>query len=437
MISLIISILIFLLVPFLALLNYNKLLIFIALFSATSEILIIPVGGFRFSIISLISLTFFTLGKTRLKSIFLSLKYFWIEYLIFSIIGILYVIFLPWDDPYSSERAWTQAQSGRTLTGIIRFTELFLIMHFFYFIFFKAKITIYTIFNYLSIIICFQIIIGICDIYLNGAIKEILWPLDLRIIKDRFTGLNVEPRTFGRIISIYLIGIIILTRTSIDSIKFRKILILIAIIGLLLTMSASAIITLIICITYLLIFYYKLKPLHLAVCLVIALSCLKIVSENEIYRHHFENRLKQTLVENALNVIPGVPLWISGLEVFDASATAFLYKNPNHLLFGTGPNTVSIPASQYLSEYNKAIYGHNIDSVPHMGIINIIARSGIVGLIIVFIGLYQIFKNTNSKDPKLAHLFICIIIFNFMVLNIFYYIFIGTFSFISKKKYNA
>ena len=62
-----------------------------------------------------------------------------------------------------------------------------------------------------------------------------------------------------------------------------------------------------------------------------------------------------------------------------------------------------------------------------MGIVNIIARSGIVGLIIIFIGLYQIVKNTNNKDPKLAHLFICIIIFNFMVLNIFYYIFINKF----------
>jgi hypothetical protein len=74
---------------------------------------------------------------------------------------------------------------------------------------------------------------------------------------------------------------------------------------------------------------------------------------------------------------------IARLEVFDRAAARFLWANPEHLLFGTGPDVVSLPASLYVSREARAIYGERIDSVPHTGLVAVLANTGLIGLLVL------------------------------------------------------
>jgi len=125
----------------------------------------------------------------------------------------------------------------------------------------------------------------------------------------------------------------------------------------------------------------------------------------------------------------GEPYLIAALEVFDRAAMRFLYYNPQYILFGTGPNLISIPASNYISFRASQIYGNRIDSVPHMGAIQIFSNYGLMGLFLWMVIIFYIYKSLtirhNIFDRNLGEIFFIVSIFSMIVMTDFFYIFLG------------
>ena len=161
----------------------------------------------------------------------------------------------------------------------------------------------------------------------------------------------------------------------------------------------------------------------------IAIIISLVATNNEAFRNHFEARLKQTAVETAANgIIQNTPLWISGLEVFDAAAVAFFYHHPQYIYTGTGPNTINIPSSPYLSAVNKSTYRNKIDSIPHMGVLQLFSRSGLIGLFLVILGIIKSSKRLKRKNKELNNLYLLLLLFSAIVMTPFFFFTIGVFS---------
>jgi hypothetical protein len=91
---------------------------------------------------------------------------------------------------------------------------------------------------------------------------------------------------------------------------------------------------------------------------------------------------------------------IARLEVFDRAAARFLWANPEHLLFGTGPDVVSIPASSFVSREARAIYGDRIDSVPHTGLVAFLANTGLFGLVVLGMMIRAAVREARHADRR-------------------------------------
>lgn len=79
----------------------------------------------------------------------------------------------------------------------------------------------------------------------------------------------------------------------------------------------------------------------------------------------------------------------SKFEVFDAAAINFFQHHPKHLVFGTGPGLVYLPASEYVIERDRPIWGKRFEALPHVGLILTLSNAGFVGIALfgTFLGL--------------------------------------------------
>tara|TARA_Y100001954_G_C15648892_1_gene521612 strand:- start:348 stop:893 length:546 start_codon:yes stop_codon:yes gene_type:complete len=97
------------------------------------------------------------------------------------------------------------------------------------------------------------------------------------------------------------------------------------------------------------------------------------------------------------------PYIFTSFEVFDRAALNFFYNNPRYIIFGTGPNLISIPASKYLDKSAILTYERTMVGIPGIGIINHISRAGLIGLILyltVFFKINKILKKSSNKACK-------------------------------------
>jgi hypothetical protein len=122
-------------------------------------------------------------------------------------------------------------------------------------------------------------------------------------------------------------------------------------------------------------------------------------------------------------------------EVFDRAALNFFYNNPKFMFFGTGPNLISIPASDYIDSYSRLIYGNRIDSVPHTGLVNIFSRSGIVGFVIYLYFLYSILL-VKKYSKRTYLILLTAIICYFFTIDYKFYVLIGIAIGINKGNYD-
>jgi hypothetical protein len=100
--------------------------------------------------------------------------------------------------------------------------------------------------------------------------------------------------------------------------------------------------------------------------------------------------------------------FLAYFEQFDAGAIDFFVENPRHVLFGTGPGLITLPAS----------FRQKMDSGPQIGVIHLISNFGIIGLALwlfmLLLMLRSQSKSVLSIEPEyrsrlLAFIFIVVL----------------------------
>jgi hypothetical protein len=349
-------------------------------------------------------------------------KYYFLNFIYLTILALIFGILFPWQSTGINDRLWTQLSSGRAI--IQTFKNLFdLIFICYIFYIFKHKLYNLEIVNKLiSLSVVIVIILSFIDYFIfNSKIKTAIIGYDLNT--SRYTAFCGEPRFFGRSLT-YTLGILITVRSyyNIKS-KLSLVAIILAQIGLLFTLSASSIIIEILFISIFLFFYNKKKLLLYTTILIFTtfLFFTILTSNNNI-----QTDITLKKIELVLNITDGTisndesgninePTLFQKLEVFDRSAANFLYFNNVYFFIGVGPNLISLPASDYIDEDSKKIYGDKIDSVPHTGLINLISSGGLISLLFLIL----FFINTNKKNIYKSKYNYYIILLPFFIIYFF------------------
>ncbi len=106
------------------------------------------------------------------------------------------------------------------------------------------------------------------------------------------------------------------------------------------------------------------------------------------------------------------------LEVFDGAAVNFLSQNKKHLLIGTGPGLVALPATNYILEKDRRDFPVMFNALPHMGAILMLSNGGILAisiwLILFFTCLQRIILDLKQNDS--SQLFLTYILFMLLYL---------------------
>lgn len=120
------------------------------------------------------------------------------------------------------------------------------------------------------------------------------------------------------------------------------------------------------------------------------------------------------------------------LEVFDAASINFLIHNPKHLLLGTGPGLVYLPASEYIVERDKAIWGNHFEALPHMGLVLTLSNMGIIGLILFLAPVILSIRKKRSRPDSLT--WIGLVFFGLFFVQIRYFYLFGMAAILCRKQ---
>lgn len=416
--------------------NNTKGIVAIIIVSLMNDMFVIPFG-FSLSIHYFIALVF--IPKLLFQYKFIPKKAkgllapLYVEFFYLVLLAIIFGYIEPWVSRYDYERSWSQKSEGRAIVQVVRLIAEFALMLILLLWLNKKRITIDYLSKAISLIMFFTLMMAFFDTALNGGLKQIFFS-GLRILGDRFTGFNGEPRAFGRICSFVLLLLVTFRASNIN--KLVKIGIWSSIIGLVISLSASAYLMTLVWGTVFIVITQKYKYLIFGIPLI--LSALFFLNQNEFFREQTLKKIEVTVMDGdgynqKEKVNAQEPEIFSSFEIFDRAALNFLYDEPVFFITGTGPNMISIPSSPYLTASSYAIYENRIDSVPHSFIINLIARSGILGLILWFVFFIR-FKNAlKGFDKKLQALFICVMLSQFIVNTSMFLLIIAVLLFIVQK----
>lgn len=119
-------------------------------------------------------------------------------------------------------------------------------------------------------------------------------------------------------------------------------------------------------------------------------------------------------------------------EVFDAASINFFMHQPRHLIFGTGPGLVYLPASEYIVERDKDIWGNKFEALPHMGLVLILSNMGLIGLFL-FLGPLLALIRRKSRAPD-SLLVIGVLFLGLYLIQIRYYFLFGAAALLFRRK---
>ncbi|MBW8362818.1 MAG: hypothetical protein K0M56_11615 [Kaistella sp.] len=184
--------------------------------------------------------------------------------------------------------------------------------------------------------------------------------------------------------------------------KDRKLIyfIIINAVGVIISLSASALILFMM--LNLVILFKKVKLGYFIFLALLFSLTFTVLQNNPFFEESTKGKIDKALFGIENKVIPDEPQFFSRFDIFDRLGLVYLYENPQYIIFGTGPNLISIPSSKYvdsLPEYSSYAEQGGIDSVPNVMFNNVLARSGVVGLILFlffFIRLYRFAKIDRS-----------------------------------------
>lgn len=402
--------------------HYKGLLILI-LFSLLGNMLYFNFFGSRIIVFQLITLLSFPIiiiqKKVKLLSVINGIRY---EYLLLILLGILFGFLFPWE--YESQtRSWNQLASGRSIVALINIFSEILLIYFTYMIFVTKKVLMKNFINALSILIIIVSLITYIDIFFNYPIYSSLFGRDAVTISNegRLIGLSHEPRSLGRLLTL---GWLFLLVFKINGFRFiyENISLFLGLTVILFVFSFS---TYFIFILGLLIILRKqLIKFNLKYIFGIGILLFIFFQVISLDEKIFNTMLYKftSVTEGRIdyyNNYPNEPILFSTFEIFDRAALNFFYNNPNHLLFGTGPNLISL-ASQATSHEGP------INGIPGYGLITLVSRSGLVGLFLyfmVFKKIYNLLKIENNK--LLLDLFLVAVLTYIFVRSPWLYFIIG------------
>jgi hypothetical protein len=391
----------------------NRKNLYVSLICATwsMNVLSLQVAGAQLPLFRLLGL--WLLPKTLQTAIRLfryakGLSPIFIDTALYLTLGIVFGYVIPWESASDVDRAWNQLASGRAFVASIRhLADISCLVYLASAC--REKRTV----DYALGWIVWGAIISVAFALLNITLNL---DIGIRDFGSRYGGISGEPRALGRA-CVFAILVIVLTLRSWSKIK-QSVAVSLAIVGLLLAGSTSALAGLgsallaAFCCT---LWFGKYRKMFI----LLVIATILAVGFTFFGRHQYEEHIKARVqrIEAPDDRQMNEPEFIARLEVFDRAAANFFLNNPIYMLTGTGPDLISIPASAYISPLASRIYGKRIDTTPGSWLLNIIARTGVIGLILWLIGFkWTINKLVSTKiKDNLDHVLLLVAIVTFSV----------------------
>ncbi|MDC0613339.1 hypothetical protein OAP08_02490 [Akkermansiaceae bacterium] len=376
----------------------------------------IRIIGSKLPLYHLIGLYWFCIYDIKAPNI---LKYLRYELLMSLVLGLYFSFISPWDDVFASERQWNQAAVGRSITALIKIS-LNIVLTIGLYKFLKThKVTIGLLKKTLFLVLTICVIIGLIDMVSGHMLRSIiLEPVTLVQLQNRFIGLAHEPKAFGRGLGcslLLMLAVFFHTRY-----KVRKITIYFIIFAIIVSSSASTFIAL--CGSLLAsAFFFRgklLKKVSVILFLLIGLLFLAYpIIKNNVTLQNAGTKVVTVFQGNQERQMANELIFFTRMEVFDRAAINFFYNQPKFLVFGTGPNLISIPSSIYMDESARQVLGQFLVGGPAMGSMSLISRSGVTGFLIYVVFFIRLGILLNKTRYQVYSHFILVSFFIFYCFN--------------------
>ena len=412
-----------------------KALLFLILLSLMGDMFKFNFFGSKIIIYQLISLLFLpVILKHKIpKNISSIVKGIKLEYILLVFFGIIYGFILPWDDGEIS-RSWSQKSSGRSLVALFSILSTLILVYVTFLFFIQKKVKLQNFINVFSILIIVISTIAFFDLLFNYPIYKLLFGQDsITSAKNgRLLGFSIEPRSLGR----WMVQgwcFLLIYKINGYRFKFSNISLIMGAFVIFFTFSFSTYFLFLISIIFLLRNYIlKIKiTQYLLFGLALFLGQIYFVKNQNIY-DIFKYKFDLVTLGKEDNRLLNEPAIFTQFEIFDRAALNFFYNYPKHLIFGTGPNLISIPSSKYIDDSAYKIFGGYLIGIPGSGLINLVSRSGFIGLILYIFLFFKIFKYLG-KNKLLKNIF-SVMAINFIFSNIAWIYFI--IGFVLAQQYN-
>ncbi|ODS88830.1 MAG: hypothetical protein ABS44_07410 [Chryseobacterium sp. SCN 40-13] len=341
-------------------------------------------------------------------------KPIWTEFFYLIILGYVFGFMFPWDSVYSDYRLWTQRAEGRAIITLFRLLNEILLSYYIIWCFIKKKINLRLVIYMIAYISLLSFGVGLIDYFFGYWFKSNFLYV-VPELSSRFLGLNGEPKMFGRnsALAYALILLYYLTQRKDKKLVF---FLIINAVGVIISLSASALILFMV--LNLIILLKKIKPAAFIFFSVVFMVAAVLLQNNPFFEEVTKGKIEKAFFGIENKVIPDEPQLFSRFDIFDRLGLVFLYENPQYILMGTGPNLISIPASKYvdtLPEYATFAERGGIDSVPNVMVNNILARSGIIGVILFSVFFVRLYRFSHLDKSGFAKTTVLICLFFNMV----------------------
>ncbi|SMC43435.1 hypothetical protein SAMN02746065_10279 [Desulfocicer vacuolatum DSM 3385] len=346
-------------------------------------------------------------------------KPFIAEYVYLILLGVLFGFIIPWED-ITGLRTLTQQAQGRTVVTLIRMLNEFAIMFYFAWVIYFKKIELDTIVLFFAITSLFSFWIGLIDYNFDYVIKEHLF-YAADNIRGRFVGLNFEPKKLGRHAALAY-GIIFYYYLYIKKKQILLFAIITNVIAVVLSSSASSFI-LFVLINFIVLKNFKSRFSKYYI-IFIALIILTFSVLQEYVFDFTYSKVQKAIMGVEDFWIPNEPKLFTRFDIFDRLSLIFLWNNPKYLISGVGPNLISIPASEFIPSTSIFSLEGRIDSVPNVFLINVLSRSGIIGVLLYLVGLLRIYRLTKNNSILQAYLLLAVLT-NMVYVDPFFLVIVG------------
>ncbi len=225
---------------------------------------------------------------------------------------------------------------------------------------------------------------------------------------DRARGLSLEPRTLG-LACAYGIMLLLLGRQQLSTLW--PLLVVVNLLGLLVTYSASSLALLVAGVVTCSLFFSNRERALVVGVLLLSLVVITWAYLYEPVQFKYALNTLQLRLDPELK-LTGIPPGNFGqeiayrLDVFDACALLFLLDQPLYALTGTGPGLVCLPASYYVP---PGLYSYiwtaetGINSLPFHGLLLEVSNGGLLGLICWIIQIWLCWKALHYLAAKAAN----------------------------------